>query len=56
MTSQELFSTIPVEKLSLLPKDELVTLLKSEQEIRQKVQKENARLRARFSDLKHKKP
>ena len=49
-----LFEPIPVEKYDLLSKEELIILLKGEQNIRLQLQKDNDRLRALSLELKQK--
>ena len=55
MTQQELiFAEVPVEKFSLLTKEELIVYLKAEQSLRLQLQKENENLRALKEELKQK--
>lgn len=55
MTQQELiFAEVPVEKFSLLTKEELIIYLKGEQSLRIQLQNDNANLRAFNEELKQK--
>lgn len=57
MTQQELeiaLAEIPVEKMALLTKEELIALLREEQSLRKQFQKDNERLRALNEELKQK--
>jgi transposase len=49
-----LFAPIPVEKMDVLTREELVILLKGEQDFRLQLQRDNARLRALHEELKQK--
>ena len=53
MTQEEIiFAEVPVEKLALLSKEELLILLRGEQSLRRQLQTENVRLRALQEELK----
>jgi transposase len=53
VTQEEIiFAEIPVEKLALLSKEELLVLLRGEQSLRKQLQTENVRLRALQEELK----
>lgn len=53
MTQEEIiFAEIPVEKLALLSKEDLLVLLRGEQSLRRQLQTENVRLRALQEELK----
>lgn len=55
MTQEEIiFAEIPIEKMSLLTKEELIVLLRGEQSLRQQLQKDNNRLRDLNEELKQK--
>jgi len=53
MTQEEIiFAEVPVEKMSLLTKEDLLILLRGEQSLRKQLQKENTRLLALQEELK----
>lgn len=53
MTQEELISAeVPIDKLSLLSKEEIIILFKGEQDFRRQLQRENARLKALNDELK----
>ncbi|MCB9024928.1 MAG: IS66 family transposase [Bdellovibrionaceae bacterium] len=54
MDQKELFKPIPVDKLSTFSKEELIILLRGEQQIRQQIEKEVDRLRASNNELEQK--
>ena len=55
MTQQEIiFADIPMEKLDMLTREELVILLRGEQSLRKQLQTENTRLQALQEELKQK--
>jgi transposase len=54
MNQEHLFDEVPVEKFDLLTREELITFLKLEQNIRIQIQKDNERLRALNEEMKQK--
>lgn len=54
VNQEMLFEAIPVEKFDLLTREELIDLLKGEQDFRMQLQKDNDRLRALNEELKQK--
>jgi len=54
VTQENLFDAVPVEKLALLSKEDLIEFLKLEQDFRRQLQKDNERLRALNNELEQK--
>lgn len=55
MDQQKIFEPIPVDKMSMFSKEELIYLLQGEQKIRQQLEIDNDRLRSKNSELSQKK-
>lgn len=54
MDQQKIFEPIPVDKMSMFSKEELIYLLQGEQKIRQQLEIDNDRLRSKNSELSQK--